>query len=90
MGHKVIMFSGKFCAPCKTAKPFVEDFCSKNNIFFDYRLVEDCDDITLDEFEIQAVPTFFLHHENNKQHRMNGWTHRTPIEFHEFFEIDLV
>lgn len=89
MTRKVTMFSGKFCGPCKIAKPFVEKFCSDNNIEFEYILVEECDDIKLNEYEIQAVPTMFLYNDD-KELRLNGWTHQTPLAFHSHFDVDLV
>lgn len=83
--QKIIMFSGKFCAPCKVAKPYIDDFCEKNNITLDYRCVENCDERDLDHYDIQAVPTFFLYNENDNELRLMGWNNNVIEQLHKFF-----
>ena len=86
--QKIIMFSGKFCAPCKVAKPYMDDFCEKNNINLDYRLVENCDERELDEFDIEAVPTLFLY-KNDIQLRLLGWNNNVIEQLHKFYNNEI-
>jgi len=86
--HKVLMFSGKFCAPCKVAFPVVKDFCEKHNITFEYHCVEDCEEEMLEMYEISAVPTFYLFSNDKVAKCIKGWQQMNSIEpFKEYFGV---
>lgn len=83
--NRIIMFSGKFCAPCKTAKPIIESFCHDNGVTLQYHLVEECDDDDLAHYDIQAVPTFVLC-KNGVEKIVKGWSSTTLSSITGFFE----
>lgn len=86
MDKKIIMFSGKFCAPCKIAYPVIKDFCEKHSIELSYHLVEECEDSLLEEYNIEAVPTFFLTNKHGNPLKIKGWTHKTLQEVEKYFD----
>lgn len=69
---QIIMFSGKTCAPCKIAKPLVENYCRYNGIDFRYVERESSDMDLFRQYSVMSLPTFvFINGE--KIHKESGW-----------------
>merc|ERR1740117_714508 len=52
-------FGGKFCAPCKKIKPFVDELAAEfTKCRFVYVDAEDLSEVALDRYGVVALPTF--------------------------------
>lgn len=64
MGVKVLVFTAKWCGPCRAAKPKLWEL---EALGFDitYYDVEDTDASKFDEYSIAALPTFVVRKDND-------------------------
>lgn len=62
MRQQLLMFSSKFCGPCKIARPVIDNIVDECYCDFQYYSIDndDIDQSLLEKYDIVALPTFII------------------------------